>query len=70
MSKEQTTVVFRAMLDKHIQRKVLFLKNKLITNHIQKRQVEIKKQIRSEFETITQQEAQFLSTFNTPAGDI
>lgn len=70
LTKEQTIAVFRAVLNIHIRRKVLFVKQKLIANHIDTRREQIELAMSSEFKKITQEEAQFLSTFNTPAWDV
>jgi len=70
LSQEQTLVIFRAVLDKHIRAKILFLKNKLEINWIQTRKDSLKLQIKAEFEKITQQEASILSWFATPAWNI
>lgn len=58
------------MLNIHIRRKILFAKQKLINNHLNTRRSQIEAALSSEFRKITQEEAQFLSTFVTPAGDI
>lgn len=70
LSKEQTIRTFRAVLNEHIRQKILYVKWELIANDIKNRSKQIKLWINQEFSRITQQEASFLSTFNTPAGDI
>lgn len=70
LSKDQTIKTFRAVLNEHIRQKILYVKWELIANDIKIRRKQIELWINQEFSRITQQEASFLSTFNTPAWDV
>ena len=70
LTKEQTTGIFRAVLNIHIRRKIIFAKQKLINNHIKSRRPQIEIALSAEFKKVTQEESQFLSSFTTPAGDL
>jgi len=72
LSPQNTVMIFKLMLFEHCNRKIEYAKNVLIENHIDEtyRQIQIKRELKNEFVRITTEEANKLSSFNTPAGDL
>jgi hypothetical protein len=70
LNKQQTTKIFTLTLFEHIEKKIAYARESLEKNDIHAREKEIKRNLRNKFESITKEETDFLSTFNTPAGDL
>ena len=67
---DKAIIVFESILHEHINKKLAVVGELLETNHLIEREVEIKKRIKTEFQSITDKEANKLSKFRTSAGDM
>ena len=70
LNPEQTHIIFQAVLNEHIEKKVNYAVDILKANSIKTRRCSIEKNLRSKFISITTFEAHKLSEFNTKAGDL
>jgi len=70
LDKDQTITIFTTILSEHIEKKLCYIREVLINNHLKQRHDQIVKNIGSKIKSITQEEANKLSQFNTPAGDL
>lgn len=67
---DKAVIVFESILNEHINKKLAVIGELLENNHLVKREMEIKKRIKTEFQSITEKEANKLSKFRTSAGDM
>ncbi len=70
LNPEETIEIYDLYIDHHITEKIKYVKKILDRNSIQKRKVEIQKNIISQFDTLTNDLCNKLSKFNTPAWDL
>lgn len=70
LSEENSSLVLKLVMHEHIDRKIDYLEWILIENNIQERRDAIEENIKTEFSTITHEEAEKLSKFNCPCWDM
>ena len=70
LSPAQAVDLFKAIMLEHIERKLDYAKDVLEKNHIEARRTQIEKNLMNKFRSITMEEAEKLSGYNTMAGDM
>lgn len=70
LNANQTTMMFKLVMSEHIQKKIEICDQILTENDIFNREEQIKDNIYNDFQTITAEETNKLSQFNTPAWDL
>ena len=70
LTESQTIDLFKATLNEHIDRKTVYAMELLLINNIHNREAQIKRDLKSKFVQITREEAEKLSAYVTPAGDL
>lgn len=66
----QAVDLFKAIMLEHIERKLDYAREVLEKNHIEERRPQIEKNLMNKFKSITMEEAEKLSSYNSVAGDM
>ena len=66
----QSKILFESVLHIHVDKQCEYVSDIIKNNDLSKREENIKKNIKNEFTSITQEWARKLSLFNSPAGDL